>query len=429
MLVSISQVKRASRFSNVSATKCNVLSCCRSGICRVVAGMIDPDPRVSGNGLFSVKGSGADVKLMMGVESTMCQEINAPFVFRVLYERPHCTLWGGYTAAIDYVKHYSDVTTSVKYQSVEEADSVRRFVRSAFVDVDVVTITRGVLLDMALHGRLGLLLSLLPTSTCIIVMDDSHGTVSGKLDSDIERVINATREQDIGAVHLVQHRSWFVETVVQSQEAAQHVYLQDSHLPSVALLFSNISRGKVESTDGYVRRSLLLLRGCNLSSNSILVPTDDVADLARLTEAGLVQRLYLSYRSESSCDDTQPSISQYSCSLCPNGWDDWLSTEELEAAHCCRAAIDEAQTQQRFAIMRRLAELGDRSSTTGDQFRSMGDLLTGVRLTARKDEGFGEQSSSESSPFGRTRSWSAGLGRPSLRMYRTNLWIPPPPSA
>lgn len=389
--------------------------------------MIDPDPRVSGNGLSYVKYSGADVKLMRGVESTMCQEINAPFVFRVLHERPHCTLWGGYTAAIDYVKHYSDMTDLVKCQSVEEADSVRRFVSSAFVDVDAVAITRGVLLGMALHGRLGLLY-LLPASACIIVMDDSHGAMSGKLDIDIERVINATREQDTGAVHPAEIRRWFVETAVQPQETNQHGYMQDSHLPSVALLFSNISRGEVESADGYVRRSLLLLRSCNLSFNSILVPTDDVDDLARLIEASLVQRLYLSYASESSCDDTQPSISQHSGSLCPNGWDDWLSAEELEAAHCCRVAIEEAQTQQRVAIMRRLAELRDQSSTTGDLFRSMRDLLTGVHLSARKDEGIGEQSSMESSPFGRTRSWSAGLGRPSLRMYRTNLWNPPPPS-
>jgi len=424
MLVSISQVETVPLLECLS-TKCKVLSGCRSGICRVVAGMIDPDPRVSGNGLSSVKYSGADVKLMTGMESTMCQEINAPFVFRVLHERPHCTLWVGYTAAVDYVKHCSDVTHPVKCQSFEEANSVRRFVSSAFVDVDVVAINRGILLGMARHGRLGLL-SLLPTSACIMVMDDSHGAMSDKLDIDIERVINATREQDTGAVHPAEHRRWFVETAVQSQETNQHVYLKDTHLPSVALMFSNISRGEVESTDGYVRRSLLLLRSCNLSSNSILVLTDDIADLARLTEAGLVQRLYLSYCSESSCDETQPSTNQYSCSLCPNGWDDWLSAEELEAAHCCRTAIDEAQTQQRVAIMRRLAELGDQSSTTGEVFRSTRDLLTGVRLTVRKDEGIEEQSYVKSSPFGRTRSWSAGLGRPSLSMYRTNLWIPPP---
>jgi len=394
--------------------------------------MIDPDPRVSGNGLSSVKRSGADVKLIRGVESMMCQEINAPFVFRVLNGRPHCTLWGGYTAAIDYVKNCAEVFRPDSWQSSKEAESARRFVRSAFVDIEAVAITRGTLLNMALYGRLGLFY-LLPTTACIVVVDDSRGSRIDKLDIEMERVINATRKLgDSDVVLAAEWRRWFVETL-KPQEAAKHIYSQDSRLPSVTLLFSSASRGELESThDDYVRRCLLLMRNCNLSCNSLLLLTDDIADLMRLTEAGLVQRLYLSYRSEYDHDETQSDVSK-SSSMCANGWDDWLNTDGMEAALYCRAKVNEAQALQ-IDVIRRLAELlpkSDKSTTACDHmFRSTCDHLMRVCLSsADKDESTAKQNSSKVSPYGLNRSLRAGLGgSATLSMYRTSLWIPTQPS-
>lgn len=50
----------------------------KSGVARVVAGMVDPDPRVAGGGLQRLAEAG--VQVMVGVEEERCRAINAPFV-------------------------------------------------------------------------------------------------------------------------------------------------------------------------------------------------------------------------------------------------------------------------------------------------------------------------------------------------------------
>ncbi len=60
----------------------------KAGLKRVVIGMVDPDPRVSGNGISRLKDSGLDV--IEGVLKKECEEINREFIFRVRNGRP----WG-----------------------------------------------------------------------------------------------------------------------------------------------------------------------------------------------------------------------------------------------------------------------------------------------------------------------------------------------
>ncbi len=60
----------------------------KAGLKRVVIGMVDPDPRVSGNGIERLKDSGLEV--IEGVLKQECEIINKEFVFRVLNGRP----WG-----------------------------------------------------------------------------------------------------------------------------------------------------------------------------------------------------------------------------------------------------------------------------------------------------------------------------------------------
>ncbi len=59
-----------------------------AGLERVVIGMIDPDPRVSGNGISRLKDFGLEV--IEGVLSKECEAINREFSFRVRHGRP----WG-----------------------------------------------------------------------------------------------------------------------------------------------------------------------------------------------------------------------------------------------------------------------------------------------------------------------------------------------
>lgn len=65
-------------------------ACIEAGVARVVAGMVDPDPRVSGQGLFRLFDAGIEVTV--GVLGEPSRRLNAPFVTRILHGRPHVTV-------------------------------------------------------------------------------------------------------------------------------------------------------------------------------------------------------------------------------------------------------------------------------------------------------------------------------------------------
>lgn len=60
------------------------------GVRRVVAGMIDPDPRVQGRGMQILQDAG--IETTVGVLETECERINEPFILRMRHHRPHITL-------------------------------------------------------------------------------------------------------------------------------------------------------------------------------------------------------------------------------------------------------------------------------------------------------------------------------------------------
>jgi diaminohydroxyphosphoribosylaminopyrimidine deaminase/5-amino-6-(5-phosphoribosylamino)uracil reductase len=64
--------------------------CCnaviQAGIQRVVVGMVDPNPQVSGSGLARLRQAGLEV--VVGVEESACQTLNEAFVHRMLHKMP-----------------------------------------------------------------------------------------------------------------------------------------------------------------------------------------------------------------------------------------------------------------------------------------------------------------------------------------------------
>ncbi|WP_407061216.1 bifunctional diaminohydroxyphosphoribosylaminopyrimidine deaminase/5-amino-6-(5-phosphoribosylamino)uracil reductase RibD [Acaryochloris thomasi] len=59
-------------------------------VARVVVGMVDPDPRVSGRGIERLRS--ANIRVIVGVEEQACQDVNEAFIHRTLHQRPFGTL-------------------------------------------------------------------------------------------------------------------------------------------------------------------------------------------------------------------------------------------------------------------------------------------------------------------------------------------------
>ncbi|MBW4576160.1 MAG: bifunctional diaminohydroxyphosphoribosylaminopyrimidine deaminase/5-amino-6-(5-phosphoribosylamino)uracil reductase RibD [Aphanothece sp. CMT-3BRIN-NPC111] len=57
-----------------------------AGVSKVVVGMVDPDPRVSGGGIARLRQAGIEV--VVGVEESACRKLNEAFIHRILYHRP-----------------------------------------------------------------------------------------------------------------------------------------------------------------------------------------------------------------------------------------------------------------------------------------------------------------------------------------------------
>jgi len=57
-----------------------------AGVAEVVVGMIDPDPRVSGEGVAQLQAAGIPVRV--GIAEAACRRLNEAFIHRVRYQRP-----------------------------------------------------------------------------------------------------------------------------------------------------------------------------------------------------------------------------------------------------------------------------------------------------------------------------------------------------
>lgn len=62
------------------------LAVVKAAVAKVVVGMVDPDPRVSGGGLETIRNAGIEV--LVGVEEAACRQLNAGFIHRILQKRP-----------------------------------------------------------------------------------------------------------------------------------------------------------------------------------------------------------------------------------------------------------------------------------------------------------------------------------------------------
>lgn len=62
------------------------LAVVKSGVAKVVVGMVDPNPLVSGGGLKTIRDTG--IRVLTGVEEQACRELNAGFIHRMTHQQP-----------------------------------------------------------------------------------------------------------------------------------------------------------------------------------------------------------------------------------------------------------------------------------------------------------------------------------------------------
>lgn len=58
----------------------------KAGVAKVVVGMVDPNPKVSGAGIDRLRASGVEV--VVGVEEAACRQLNEGFIHRMHYQQP-----------------------------------------------------------------------------------------------------------------------------------------------------------------------------------------------------------------------------------------------------------------------------------------------------------------------------------------------------
>ncbi len=104
----------------------------KNGIKRVVAGMVDPDSRVSGQGLETLRKNGVQVEV--DVEGEACTELNKAFVHRIKTSHPYSIVG----IKIKQNEKIDDVTLVHEIPSRVE---IEEMLRKAIPDVDTIVIS------------------------------------------------------------------------------------------------------------------------------------------------------------------------------------------------------------------------------------------------------------------------------------------------
>lgn len=89
----------------------------KAGVARVVVGLVDPDPRVSGGGIQQLREAGIEVEMSDEDSQEQCAEVNRAFICRLKRGRPYVTL--KFASSLD--GKIASRTGQSKYISGEEA--------------------------------------------------------------------------------------------------------------------------------------------------------------------------------------------------------------------------------------------------------------------------------------------------------------------
>ncbi len=102
-----------------------------AGISKVVVGMVDPNPLVSGGGIATLEQAGIEV--VVGVESAACEELNEGFIQRIVHHRPQGIL--KYAMTLD-----GKIATDNGHSTWVSSDASRQYVHHLRAGCDAVII-------------------------------------------------------------------------------------------------------------------------------------------------------------------------------------------------------------------------------------------------------------------------------------------------
>lgn len=123
----------------------------RAGVRRVIAGMADPNPRVSGGGLAELEAAG--IQVVCGLLEEECRDLNRPFIKRITTGMPHVI----YKCAMTLDGKISTVTGASRWISGEESRTevhrMRTRMDAVMVGVDTVIADNPELTVRHVRGR------------------------------------------------------------------------------------------------------------------------------------------------------------------------------------------------------------------------------------------------------------------------------------
>ena len=249
----------------------------RYGVKRVIAGMVDPDPRVSGCGLEYLQDQGAKVEVIQDETlNRACKNLNAPFVFRVMSRRAYAVVW----SALDTLKGtFCDPFTTINFSNVYNAFSE--------VNVVVLSASRFVQLDPKEIAQWPAHLA--------VVIDVNDGDSLVLLRSHMSTV--AQLSTPIGSI--AKPRQWLIlRAEVESNQPKSSDGDSDSELHLAYHTYSNHEHP--EKTLEETKTLSILTTLATLGFNCVLLIAESLEGVMRLQQCQAIQKLVIT--------DSNPTI-------------------------------------------------------------------------------------------------------------------------
>ena len=261
----------------------------RYGVKRVIAGMVDPDPRVAGCGLEYLQDQGAKVEVIQDETlNRACKNFNAPFVFRVMFRRAYAIVW----SALDILKGtFCDPFTTINFSTVQNVLSE--------VNAVVLSASRFLQLDPKE-------IALWPIHLAVVI-DVKDGDNVSVLRKHISTVIQLSKS--IG--NTANQRQWLILTA--EGESNQLKNSDDDHDSQSHLAYHTYSNHEHPGKTLDETKTLSILTTmATIGFNCVLLAAESLEGMIKLQQYQAIQKLVVT--------DSNPTIPSSSVAFHEEAW-------------------------------------------------------------------------------------------------------------